>query len=128
METTGSPSDPQYGARPGRRTRALPTITREGLWEALQQGAVTLVEALGPDYYADAHLPGAVNIPPHRVDALADALLLDRAAMVVVYCSTSCTQSRETGRALRAAGYTDVRIYEGGKEDWIEAGLPVERG
>jgi hypothetical protein len=38
------------------------------------QGAV-LVEALGAGYYADAHLPGAVNIPPGHVDRLAPALL-----------------------------------------------------
>jgi hypothetical protein len=23
-------------------------------------------------------------------------------------------------------GYTDVRDYEGGKQDWLDAGLPVE--
>jgi hypothetical protein len=23
-------------------------------------------------------------------------------------------------------GYGDVRVYEGGKQDWMEAGLPVE--
>ena len=128
MGTTGSESGPGAGARRRRHAGAPATITRDDLWEALRRRAVTLVEALGPDYYADAHLPGAVNIPPHRVDTLAGSLLPDKAAMVVVYCSTSCTQSHETGRLLRAAGYTGVRIYEGGKEDWIEAGLPVERG
>ena len=25
-------------------------------------------------------------------------------------------------------GYTNVRAYEGGKQDWIEAGLPTEGG
>ena len=23
-------------------------------------------------------------------------------------------------------GYTDVKDYEGGKQDWVEAGLPTE--
>jgi len=27
---------------------------------------------------------------------------------------------------LAALGYTNVRDYVGGKEDWIDAGLPVE--
>ena len=29
---------------------------------------------------------------------------------------------------LAALGYTNVREYAEGKQDWIEAGLPVERG
>ena len=24
-------------------------------------------------------------------------------------------------------GYTDVRVFEGGKEEWLAAGLPFER-
>jgi rhodanese-related sulfurtransferase len=29
---------------------------------------------------------------------------------------------------LEALGYTNVRAYEGGKEEWIGAGLAVESG
>jgi rhodanese-related sulfurtransferase len=28
---------------------------------------------------------------------------------------------------LAALGYTNVRDYKGGKEEWLAAGLPVER-
>jgi rhodanese-related sulfurtransferase len=31
-------------------------------------------------------------------------------------------------RELAAMGYENASDYEGGKQDWIEAGLPVERG
>ena len=30
-------------------------------------------------------------------------------------------------RELAAMGYTNVRDFEGGKEEWIAAGFPVER-
>jgi len=33
----------------------------------------------------------------------------------------------EAAPELAALGSTSVRDYEGGKEDWIGAGLPVER-
>ena len=29
-------------------------------------------------------------------------------------------------RELAALGYTNVRDYAGGKQEWMEAGLPVE--
>ena len=105
----------------------LPPITRDEVVALLGRPDVRLVEALGPAFFADAHLPGAVNIPPDRVDVLAPRLLPERDALVVVYCSGTCTNSDSTARRLASLGYTDVRVYNGGKEDWIEAGLPVER-
>ena len=86
-----------------------------------------LVEALGSAYYADAHIPGAVNIPPTDVDRLAPELLPDRNALVVVYCSGTCTNSDMTAQRLEELGYTQVVLYDGGKEEWVEHGLPVQR-
>ena len=105
----------------------ITTIERAKILELMAHGTVRLVEALGPAFFADAHLPGAVNIPPDRVEHLAASLLPDRDELVVVYCSGTCTNSESTARRLVALGYRDVRVYLGGKEDWIEAGLPVER-
>lgn len=88
-----------------------------------------LVEALPERYFVDAHLPGAVNIPHDAVDALAPALLPDKAAAIVVYCaSASCRNSDLAAARLERLGYGAVRVYGGGKQDWVEAGLPVERG
>lgn len=86
-----------------------------------------LVEALGAGFYVDAHLPGAINIPPGHVDALAPVLLPDRDVAVVVYCTASCASSDDVARQLEQLGYTAVAVYSGGKEDWVEHGLPVER-
>jgi rhodanese-related sulfurtransferase len=45
-----------------------------------------LVEVLPPAEYAEAHLPGATNLPLKQLDAKsADAL--DRSRPIVVYCS-----------------------------------------
>jgi rhodanese-related sulfurtransferase len=30
--------------------------------------------------------------------------------------------------ALERLGYTNVMVYAGGKQDWLAAGLPIERG
>ena len=49
---------------------------------------VVVVEVLPEPEYEDEHLPGAVNIPLARIDALApERLAPDRA--VVVYCYDS---------------------------------------
>ena len=103
-------------------------ISRQDLYAKLSSGdPPVLVEALGAAYFADAHLPGAVNIPPDQVDRLAPRLLPDLDAEVVVYCSGTCRNSDVTARRLEDLGYRSVFVYAGGKEEWIEHGLPVER-
>ena len=105
-------------------------ITLQELRAKLEAGEeLVLVEALGPQYYEAEHLPGAINIPHTEVDALAPALLPDRDAQIVVYCSDGpCPNSGIASARLTALGYADVRDYHEGKAEWREAGLPLEAG
>ena len=107
----------------------IETIARAELRDLIEAGAVTVVEALPAMYYEDAHLPGAINIPHTEVRDLAPALLPDKDAAIVVYCANlPCPNSGVATRVLGKLGYTNVRDYAEGKEDWREAGLPLEHG
>ena len=59
------------------------------IWLQQLQGLIDrgaqVVEVLGADDYAPAHLPGAVNLPLRELDEQ-HAAMLDRARPVVVYC------------------------------------------
>jgi rhodanese-related sulfurtransferase len=102
-------------------------ITRDELKAAIEAGTVTVVDALGGEYYAKQHLPGALPLVRAEVDALAPALLPDRAAAIVTYCSNpACANSGQVADRLTALGYTNVRKYREGIEDWTDAGLPTE--
>ena len=105
-------------------------IARDEIKRKLDRGDdFTIVEALPPMYYEHTHLPGALNLPHDQVDALAPQLLPDKDREVVVYCSnTECPNSGIAANRLTALGYRNVRKYAEGKQDWIEAGLPTERG
>ena len=46
-----------------------------------------LVESQSPMMYEDAHLRGALNLPPTRVAELAPRLLPEKDAEIVVYCA-----------------------------------------
>jgi len=105
------------------------TISRAELEQAIAEGGVTVLEALGPMYFEDQHLPGARNLPLEQLDELAPVLVPDKGTPVVTYCSnTACNNSTIAAERLTALGYANVRKYPGGKQDWIEAGLPVESG
>jgi len=104
-------------------------ISRDALQAAIGAGTVTVVDALGGDYYAKQHLPGAVALAPGDVDALASAVLPDKNAAIVTYCTgPSCPNSGQVATRLTTLGYTNVRKYAEGIQDWIDAGLRTESG
>ncbi|MFE1951086.1 rhodanese-like domain-containing protein [Streptomyces sp. NPDC059524] len=102
-------------------------ITRDELKAGIDAGAVTVVDALGGEYYAKQHLPGALALVRADVDTRAADLLPDLDAAIVTYCSNpACPNSGQVADRLTALGYTNVRKYREGIEDWTGAGLPVE--
>jgi len=104
-------------------------ITLAELQDELEKGEVTLVEALGPQYYEDGHIPGAINIAHTEVQELAPSLLPDKDAPIVVYCASGpCQNSDLAARQLERLGYTNVRDYHEGKAEWVAAGHPLESG
>lgn len=108
----------------------IPTVTADELLRKMENGdAFVLVDALAPMVYAHSHLPGAMNLPPTDVDAFTVARRIpDRNAEIIVYCtSPDCDDSTQTAQRLRTLGYTNVRRYAGGKNEWRDAGLPLER-
>jgi len=106
----------------------MPTITREELSDALDKGTVTVVDALPAAPYGQRHLPGALNLVAEDPDERVRAVLPDPAAAVVTYSTDAdCARGPELAARLRDLGYTDVREYRDGIEDWVAAGLPLAR-
>jgi rhodanese-related sulfurtransferase len=105
-------------------------MSRDDLKARLDAGEpVTIVEALPEEYYRTAHLPGALLLPHDQVAELASAVLPDKTATIVVYCANlACSNSAIAAERLAQLGYTAVFEYAAGKQDWIDAGYPVERG
>jgi rhodanese-related sulfurtransferase len=103
-------------------------ITRAQLVELLDAGEpVQFVETLRAEHFAQGHLPGAAHIHFEEVEDRAAVLLPDKDALIVTYCSnTACQNSRIAAEKLAKLGYTNVRRYEEGKQDWTEAGLQLE--
>jgi rhodanese-related sulfurtransferase len=65
------------------------TISTKALKAKLERKGVTLVETLAPERYREAHIPGALNIPPERVKELAPQMLPEKDAEIITYCSNS---------------------------------------
>ncbi|WP_194396449.1 rhodanese-like domain-containing protein [Microbacterium atlanticum] len=87
-----------------------------------ERTGVPLIDVREVDEFAAGRVPGAINIP---MSALGDRLheLPDGAFDVI------CAVGGRSGRvveALEARGY-DATNVDGGTNDWIASGYPVER-
>ncbi len=64
------------------------TISTEHLKAKLdRKDSIKVVETLAPERYREAHLPGALNIPPDKIKELAPQLLPNKNAEIVTYCT-----------------------------------------
>lgn len=106
----------------------LKTIDRDDLNRRIQSTpAPVLLEALPERYYTQKHLPGARLFPHDQVEQLAGSVVPDKATAIVVYCaSRTCQNSHIAAYHLMRLGYTDVTVYEGGKQDWEAGGFAFE--
>jgi len=61
-------------------------ISRDELHRRLHDSSLTIVDVLPSISYAEAHIPGAINIPLEQLHDHARELLPDLAADIAVYC------------------------------------------
>lgn len=70
----------------GDADRPPPVVDADGLRRLIDEGTTQVVEVLGADEYAWAHLPGAVHVPLADIGrSVPDAIDATRPA--VVYCN-----------------------------------------
>jgi rhodanese-related sulfurtransferase len=94
---------------------------------AMSAGELIVVDALSSRAYDQRHLPSAVNLVAEHSDETVRASLPDISAAIAVYSTDAdCGRGPDLLARLRALGYTKVRLYSGGIEDWVRSGLPIE--
>ena len=129
LKVTGNPARtlglPQKSLR--HSVPGMPTIiSRDEIRSG--QGSLTVVDALPEGAYRRRHLPGALNLTEEDAADRAAEVLPDRSAPVVVYSTDrDCDRGPGLAARLEQLGYTDIRLYADGIEDWAGAGLPLDR-
>ena len=103
------------------------TIERDELRRkiAAKDPRFKLVMTLGEWEFRTKHIAGSL----HFKDASEMLAALHEDDEIVVYCTNPpCLASVAAYHRLLQEGYTNVRRYPGGIEDWESAGLPLDRG
>ena len=105
------------GAAMANEPSRAPSVSPEDVQRWLSQGeAVTLLDVRRPEEFAKAHVPGAVNISDESQQDKIGAL--SRQHPIVVYSRQSRYRAPAAARMLRARGFSNVYVLEGGLAAW----------
>ena len=89
------------------------------------------LDARYPEDFKAGRIKGAFNLPYEESEEYAPQVLpkLPKDEEIIAYCDgTECESSLLLARELREMGYEDIKVFFGGWQEWLKAGLPVETG
>ena len=100
---------------------------------AVDNKSALILDARPSVFFEQGHVPGALNLArddfARDYRRLSPALKAATDKPTIVYCSGGeCHDSRLVANALLTLGFSDVRIFTGGWEEWQAAGLPTSTG
>ena len=100
---------------------------------AVDNKSALILDARPSVFFEQGHVPGALNLArddfARDYRRLSPALKAATDKPVIVYCSGGeCHDSRLVANALLTLGFSDVRVFTGGWEEWQAAGLPTSTG
>ncbi|HFB99858.1 MAG TPA: rhodanese-like domain-containing protein [Phaeodactylibacter sp.] len=83
-----------------------------------------LIDVRTPREFADAHIPGAINVDYKNANFKANAAKLDKSKPVLIYCRSGA----RSGRAMKIMEGLGLKVYNlnNGFLDWKAKGMKVE--
>ena len=102
----------------------VPPAEAYGVVQEAPEGLVIL-DVRTPEEFADARVPGAINLDFYAADFADQLARLDRTVPYVLYCRSG-NRSGSTLSLMEQLGFQEVYDVDGGIVGWSEAGLPVE--
>lgn len=82
-----------------------------------------VINVLSPSVCADCHIPGSINVPLHKLSKKSQEWRQD--TNIVLHCaSLHCPLSRYAFDMLCKLGFTRVRVFDGGLQEWTTKSFP----
>ena len=100
---------------------------------AAESKSALILDARPSVFFDQGHVPGALNLArddfAHDYRRLAPVLQPATDKPTIVYCSGGdCHDSRLVANALLSLGFSNVKVFTGGWEEWSKARLPESTG
>ena len=107
----------------------IQTISTQELHQKLQNKQdFEFWNVLTDEYFKGENISGSRRVPLDKVGNEVRQAGIAKNTDIVVYCAgPHCPQSRMAAEKLVKLGYDNVRAYEGGLEEWKQAGYGIDK-
>ena len=101
----------------------LNMISPQALHQVTEEGDIFLVDVHIPEQH---HIKGTDLFAPfYKIEKYINKFPKNKEAPIYIYCKSG-PMGNAAARSLFKTGYTNLYNLEGGAENWIKAGYPVE--
>lgn len=109
-------------------SREIAFMSMAEVRDRIERGAADLVllDVREKEAFDAGHLPGAKHLPRGQLELRVDAVLPDPGVRILTYCQFGRI-STLAAATLRAMGYTRAVALDGGFDEWVKLGYPVEK-
>lgn len=108
-------------------SREIAFMSLEEVAQRIQRGSpdLILLDVREKEAFDAGHLPGARHLPRGQLELRVDKELPDPSARILTYCQLGRV-STLAAATLRQMGYQRAVALDGGYNEWVRAGLPVQ--
>jgi rhodanese-related sulfurtransferase len=111
------------------RFQGVLTVSLPQAHALFEQKEALFVDARPEEEYVELHIPGAINLPPDRLEKLSAPPLegVPKERLIIIYCGqANCDAALRVAEKLQSLGFTQVRAYLEGFNAWDQAGYPAD--
>jgi rhodanese-related sulfurtransferase len=97
--------------------------------ELFETNTALFVDSRHEFEYQTGHIRGAVNVALKMFDThIVRLRQVPKGSQLIVYCDgAECNSSIELAVKLMESGFTNVKVFFGGWQEWNSAKLPIEK-
>jgi rhodanese-related sulfurtransferase len=112
-----------------KSTPSLDVISLKQTKELFSAKNAIFIDSRHEFEYKEGHIQGAINIPLKEFDLHKSRLeAIPKNRLIVVYCDgAQCNSSIDLTFKLMELGYSNIKIFFGGWQEWLENKLPIEK-
>ena len=106
-------------------------VSFDDFLQKAKKSEALMLDARSKEDYRNGHIPGAKNLPFDEFSQESARVLknvpFDRE--IITYCEgVECSVAGDLAVLVREMGYRNVKVFQGGWEEWTEKAMPVAEG
>lgn len=98
--------------------------------EIYLSGKSVFVDARTREAYEEGHIKNSVSLPLYEFDEMFEDFMdkYPASLTIVTYCTgRECEDSHQVAQYLSEMGYSDIKVYVDGYDEWKRGGYPIEK-